>query len=141
MAYDPENIFAKILRGELPAHKIYEDEETLAFLDVMPQALGHALVLPKLPSENILTAEPSSLGSVMVTVQKVARAAMEALRADGISIQQFNQPAGGQTVFHTHFHVLPRFEGQPLKPHSGQMERPEVLADLAAAYLKILGPL
>ena len=139
MAYDGENIFAKILRGEIPAHIIYEDAETLSFLDVMPQTKGHALVIPKAPSENLLTASPEIFGPLMTVVQKVARAAMEAFQADGVGLQQFNQPAAGQTVFHTHFHVLPRFEGVPLKPHSGKMEDPLVLKELASAYRAVLG--
>ena len=138
MAYDQDNIFAKILRGEIPSHKIYEDGDTFSFLDVMPQTKGHALVIPKAPSENILTADVQSLGPLMVTVQLIARAAMEAFQADGITIQQFNQPAGGQTVFHTHFHILPRFEGVALEAHSGAMEDQDVLAQLAEAYKEAL---
>jgi len=139
MAYDQDNIFAKILRGEIPSHKIYEDGDTFSFLDVMPQTKGHALVIPKAPSENILTAEVDDLGPLMATVQLISRAAMKAFRADGITIQQFNQPAGGQTVFHTHFHVLPRFDGIALKAHSGAMEDQDVLGQLAEAYRGVLG--
>lgn len=139
MAYDQDNIFAKILRGEIPSHKIYEDADTFSFLDVMPQTKGHALVIPKAPSENILTADTKSLGPLITTVQLIARAAMEAFQADGITIQQFNQPAGGQTVFHTHFHVLPRFEGVALKVHTGTMEDQDALAQLAEAYRGVLG--
>lgn len=139
MGYDADNIFAKILRGEMPAHVIYEDEATLAFLDVMPQTKGHALVIPKAPSENLLTAEPEVFTPLLSTVQLVARAAMQAFGADGVGIHQFNMPAAGQTVFHTHFHVLPRFEGVALKPHSGKMEDGSVLQELAAAYKAVLG--
>ena len=139
MAYDQDNIFAKILRGEIPSHKIYEDGDTFSFLDVMPQTKGHALVIPKAPSENILTAEVDDLGPLMATVQLISRAAMKAFRADGITIQQFNQPAGGQTVFHTHFHVLPRFDGIALKAHSGAMEDQDVLGQMAEAYRGVLG--
>ncbi len=138
MAYDQDNIFAKILRGDVASHKIYEDNDTFSFLDVMPQSKGHALVIPKAPSENILTADTMSLGPLMTTVQLIARAAMEAFQADGITIQQFNQPAGGQTVFHTHFHVLPRFEGVGLKAHSAVMEDQDVLEQLAEAYKGVL---
>jgi len=138
MAYDQENIFAKILRGEIPAHKIYEDEHTYAFLDVFPQTKGHALVIPKTPSENILTTDPETLGPLMVTVQKIARAAMQAFQADGITLQQFNQPAGGQTVFHTHVHILPRFNDVPLTPHNGNMEENEILIEMAEAYKTVL---
>jgi histidine triad (HIT) family protein len=127
-AYDDNNVFARILRGEIPSHKLYEDEDTYAFMDVMPRGEGHCLVIPKKPSRNILDVEPESLSAVMKTVQKLAKAVVPALGADGVTIQQFNEPAGGQVVFHLHFHVLPRFDGVPLKPHTGQMEKPEVLA-------------
>jgi histidine triad (HIT) family protein len=126
--YDSGNIFAKILRGELPAHKIYEDEATFAFMDIMPRGDGHSLVIPKKPSRNILDVEPESLAAVMDTVRKVARASVSAFGADGVTIQQFNEQAGGQVVFHLHVHVIPRFEGVGLKPHTGAMEKPEVLA-------------
>ena len=134
MAYDDDNIFAKILRGEIPAHKILENDQALAFLDVMPQAKGHALVIPKTPSENLLDADPAGFGPVLTMVQQVAQAAMRAFQADGIMIQQFNNAAAGQTVFHTHFHVIPRFEGVALQAHSGQMADNEVLAKLAEMY-------
>ncbi len=127
-AYDPGNIFAKILRGEIPSHKIYEDEHTLAFMDVMPQGPGHTLVIPKAPSRNILDADPQTLSRVMPVVQKVAIAAKEAFAADGVTVIQFNEPASGQTIYHLHFHIIPRFDGVPLKPHSGTMEDQGVLA-------------
>ena len=127
-AYDDTNIFAKILRGELPAHKIHEDDDTLAFMDIMPRGDGHCLVLPKKPSRNLLDVDGGSLAAVMRTTQKVARAVMRAFGADGVTVQQFNEPAGGQVVFHLHVHIIPRFEGVGLKPHTGQMEKPEVLA-------------
>lgn len=126
--YDSGNIFAKILRGELPAHKIYEDEATFAFMDIMPRGDGHSLVIPKKPSRNILDVDSGSLAAVMDTVRKVARASVSAFGADGVTIQQFNEQAGGQVVFHLHVHVIPRFEGVGLKPHTGAMEKPEVLA-------------
>ena len=126
--YDSGNIFAKILRGELPAHKIYEDEATFAFMDIMPRGDGHSLVIPKKPSRNILDVEPGSLAAVMDTVRKVARASVSAFGADGVTIQQFNEQAGGQVVFHLHVHVIPRFEGVGLKPHTGAMEKPDILA-------------
>lgn len=126
--YDPNNIFAKILKGEIPSHKLYEDEDTLAFMDVMPQAPGHLLVIPKHGSRNMLDADPAVLAKLMPVVQKMANAAKKAFSADGIFIAQFNEPAAGQTVFHLHFHVIPRHENQPLKPHSGQMEDQAVLA-------------
>ncbi|MDX3929665.1 MAG: HIT family protein [Shinella sp.] len=126
--YDPNNIFAKILRGEIPSQKVYEDEHTLAFMDVMPQANGHTLVVPKAPSRNILDADPQTLSRLIPVVQKIAVAAKGAFEADGVTIIQFNEPAAGQTVYHLHFHVIPRAEGVPLKPHSGTMEDQGVLA-------------
>ncbi len=126
--YDDSNIFAKILRGEIPCHKIYEDEATLAFMDVMPRCNGHCLVIPKQPSRNLLDIDPKDLASVMTTVQKVMRAAKSAFEADGITIQQFNETAAGQVVFHTHVHVLPRHDGERLGPHTGEMADNELLA-------------
>lgn len=131
MTYDPNNIFAKILRGEIPSHKIYEDEHTLAFMDVMPQVDGHCLVIPKVGSRGLLDAELSTLTPLMATVQKVARAAKAAFNADGVQIRQYNEPAAGQTVFHLHFHILPMNEGQILRPHSGKMADHAVLAKQA----------
>jgi histidine triad (HIT) family protein len=128
MTYDGNNIFAKILRGELPCHKVHEDADAVAFMDVMPQGTGHTLIVPKAPSRNLLDADPAVLARVMPLVQKIGRAVKEAFSADGLTIIQFNERAAGQTVYHLHFHVIPRFEGAPLRPHAGQMERPEVLA-------------
>lgn len=125
--YDPNNIFAKIIAGDIPSEKIHEDDDVLVIMDVMPQADGHALVIPKMPARNILDAEPVSLGAVIATVQMIARAAKQAFNADGITINQFNEAAGGQSVFHLHFHVIPRHEGVPLKGHSGKMEDAAVL--------------
>lgn len=126
-AYDPNNIFAKILKGEIPSVKLYEDEDTLAFMDVMPQATGHLLVIPKAGSRNLLDADPAVLSKLIPVVQKLAVAAKEAFDADGVFIAQFNEPAAGQTVYHLHFHVIPRHDGVPLKPHSGKMEDIDVL--------------
>ncbi|MBM6592568.1 HIT family protein [Microvirga pudoricolor] len=131
MSYDDSNIFAQILRGEMPAHTVYENDHVLAFMDIMPRGAGHTLVIPKIPSRNILDADPESLGELMKGVQRVALAAKSAFGADGVTIQQFNESAGGQVVFHLHVHVIPRFEGEPLKPHTGQMEKPDVLAEHA----------
>jgi histidine triad (HIT) family protein len=128
MSYDGQNVFAKILRGELPCHKVLETERVLAFMDVMPRGEGHVLVIPKAPSRNILDANPDDIADLFKAVQVVARAAKAALRADGMTIQQFNESAGGQVVFHLHVHVIPRFQGMPLRPHTGEMENPEVLA-------------
>lgn len=126
--YDDSNIFARILRGEIPAHKVHEDDQTVAFMDVMPQGTGHTLVVPKAPSRNLLDADPAVLGALMAVTQKIATAVKQAFDADGVTIMQFNEPASGQTVFHLHIHVIPRFEGVALRPHSGEMEKPEVLA-------------
>ncbi|MBM6582564.1 HIT family protein [Microvirga sp. BT689] len=132
MTYDDNNVFAKILRGELPCHKVYETDRVLAFMDVMPRGDGHVLVVPKVKARNILDIEPDDLAELARAVQVVGKAAKSALSAEGLTIQQFNESAGGQVVFHIHFHVIPRFEGVPLKPHTGQMEKPEVLTQMAA---------
>ena len=126
--YDPENIFAKILRGDLPAQKVYEDDATVAFMDVMPRADGHVLVIPKAPSRTLLEAEAADLGPLFTAVQKVARAVKSGMGAEGVTIQQFNETAGGQVIFHTHVHILPRWTDVPLRPHTGQMENQDVLA-------------
>ncbi|WP_029061858.1 HIT family protein [Labrenzia sp. DG1229] len=126
--YDDQNVFAKILRGELPSHKIYEDDKTLVIMDIMPRGDGHILVVPKAPSRNILDIETEDLNAVMATVQKMAHTVIKAFGADGTTIQQFSEPAGGQVVFHTHVHVIPRFEGISLKPHTGEMADNDVLA-------------
>jgi histidine triad (HIT) family protein len=130
-SYDPNNIFAKILRGELSCHKVYEDDKALAFLDIMPRTPGHTLVLPKAPARNILDVPASDLAHVMMVAQKVAKAAMTAFAADGITIQQFNEGAGGQVVFHLHVHVIPRKQGVPMKPPASEKEKPEALAEHA----------
>lgn len=136
--YDGSNIFAKILRGELPAHKVYEDQDTMAFMDIMPRCEGHTLVIPKSPARNVLDASPGQLAACMKTVQKISQALMKAYNADGITLQQFNEPAGGQVVFHLHFHVLPRKTGQSIGPHTGKMENQEVLAANAEKIRKVL---
>jgi histidine triad (HIT) family protein len=133
MTYDPSNVFAKILRGELPCHKLYEDEHTFAFMDIMPRADGHVLVIPKNPARNLLDAAPEDLQRAIVTVQKLARAVKAGMKADGITVQQFNESAGGQVVFHLHFHILPRWEGVSLRPHTGEMAPNEVLQRHAEA--------
>ncbi len=140
MDYDPGNIFAKILRGEIPSHKVYEDEATFAFMDVMPQVDGHTLVIPRQGSRNLLDADPALLGPLLATTQKIARAAQKAFNAGGVLIKQFNEPAAGQTVFHLHFHVLPMVEGVGLRPHSGKMADHELLAKHAGMIRKALGP-
>ena len=138
-AYDPNNIFAKILRGEKPATKVYEDEVALAFMDIMPRGDGHVLVIPKVPARGILDMPGEALGPYMQRVQKVAAAVKAGMGADGLTLQQFNETSGGQVVFHIHFHVLPRWEGVALKPHSGAMEKPEVLAAHAAKIRAAIG--
>jgi histidine triad (HIT) family protein len=130
-SYDPNNIFARILRGELPAHKVYEDDRTFAFLDIMPRAPGHTLVIPKSPARNILDISPADLAYLMQITQKVAKSAVKAFSADGVTIQQFNEPAGGQVVFHFHVHVIPRKEGVALKAPASFKEEPSVLVDQA----------
>lgn len=136
--YDSDNIFAKILRGEMPAHKIYEDGQTFAFMDIMPRGTGHCLVIPKTPARNVLDADTDALASVMRTVQLVAKAVMKAFSADGVTIQQFNEPAGGQVVFHLHVHVIPRFDGVRMNPPASQMEDQQVLSTNADKIMAAL---
>ncbi|KAB2683923.1 MULTISPECIES: HIT family protein [Brucella/Ochrobactrum group] len=126
--YDNNNIFAKILRGEIPSTRVYETDDVVAFMDVMPQGMGHTLVVPKAPSRNLLDAQPETLANLIQAVQKIAQAVKKAFNADGVTVMQFNEPASGQTVYHLHFHVIPRFEGVALKPHTGQMEDAAVLS-------------
>jgi histidine triad (HIT) family protein len=121
MTYDPNNIFAKILRGEIPCVKVYEDGKTLAFMDVMPEAEGHVLVVPKESAENILDLSAEGMAAMMATTQKVARAVDKALSPDGILLKQYNRAAAGQSVFHVHFHIVPRWEGVGLAPHGKVM--------------------
>lgn len=130
-AYDDSNIFAKILRGEIPAVRVYENEDCVAFMDVMPQSTGHTLIVPRAPSRNLLDADPDVLAKVMPTIQKIARAVQKAFGADGIQLRQFNEAAAGQTVFHLHFHVVPIYEGVAMRKHAAQMEDMEVLKDNA----------
>ena len=129
IAYDTNNIFAKILRGEIPCHKVFEDENTLAFMDVMPQADGHVLVVPKAPSRNLLDADPMALAAAIQVAQRVAKAVQTAFNADGIMLVQYNEAPAGQTVFHLHFHIIPRFEGVALKGHGGPMADQNLLAN------------
>jgi histidine triad (HIT) family protein len=139
MTYDDSNIFAKIIKGEIPCHKVYENDRVLAFMDIMPRGDGHALVVPKTGSRNILDVSPDDLAEVMKVVQLVSRAAMQAFDADGLTIQQFNESAGGQVVFHLHFHIIPRWQGVALKPHTGTMEKPENLATFAEKLRRAIG--
>jgi histidine triad (HIT) family protein len=134
MAYDENNVFAKVLRGEIPCHKIYEDEDTLAILDIMPRTPGHALVITKEKARDLFDVSPQALAKLMAVVQKLAPKIKDAMGAEGVLIQQFNGAAAGQTVFHLHVHIIPRKQGETLKPHAGKMEDQ---AKLAAAAEKI----
>ena len=138
MSYDHQNIFAKILRGEIPCYKVYENRHTLAFLDIMPRSPGHTLVIPKAPARNILDIEPEDFAHVARASRKIARAAMQAFNADGITLQQFSEAAGGQVVFHLHMHVMPRHNGIALLPPASRKEDAKVLEDNAA---KLIGAL
>jgi histidine triad (HIT) family protein len=131
-AYDPNNPFAKILSGEFPCYRVYEDEHTLAFLDIMPRVAGHTLVIPKAPARNILDISAENFAHVARSAHKIARAAMTAFKADGITLQQFNEPAGGQVVFHLHMHVMPRHDGVALLPPASRKEDAKVLEENAA---------
>ncbi len=137
-SYDPNNIFARILRGEIPSHKVFEDADTMAIMDIMPQADGHTLVLPKAPCRNLLDASPAIFSALLLTTQKVARAVKTAFAADGVLVQQFNEAASGQTVFHLHFHVIPRHQGLPLRPHTGASQDQQLLAQHARRIVDAL---
>lgn len=137
-AYDPNNPFAKILRGEFPSYKVYEDDHTLAFLDIMPRSVGHTLVIPKAPARNILDISAEDFEHVARTTRKIARASMKAFDADGITIQQFSEPASGQVVFHLHVHVMPRHEGVVLLPPASRKEDGKVLEANAAKLVAAL---
>ena len=136
--YDASNIFAKILRGELPCYKVYEDDKTLAFLDIMPRAPGHVLVLPKAPVRNILDIAPDDLAHVIKVAQKIAKVSVDVFGADGVTVQQFNESAGGQVVFHLHVHVIPRKSGVAMKPPASEKAAPDVLADQAKQLIAAL---
>ncbi len=136
--YATDNVFAKILRGEIPCTKVFEDEIALAIMDIMPRADGHVLVIPKAASRNLLDARPADLSALMPRIQRVARAVTKGMQADGLTVQQFNESAGGQVIFHLHFHLLPRWEGVALRPHTGTEEKPDVLAKYAANIIAAL---
>lgn len=137
--YDPDNIFAKILSGAIPSHKVYEDGDVLAIMDVFPQSRGHTLVIPRASSRNLLDADPGVLATVIPKVQKIARAVAAATKADGFRLVQFNEEAAGQTVFHLHFHIIPAYQGQAIGRHAaGERADDGELAALArdiAAHL------
>ena len=138
MAYDENNVFAKVLRGEIPCHKIYEDDDTLAFLDIMPRADGHALVVTKEKARDLFDISPSGLATLMAVVQKLAPKIKDAMGAEGVLIQQFNGASAGQTVFHLHVHIIPRKDGEALKPHAGTMADQPGLAAIADKIRKKL---
>ncbi|WP_193336027.1 HIT family protein [Devosia beringensis] len=138
MTYDPSNIFAKILAGDIPAHKVFEDDSALVMMDIFPQSRGHTLVIPKAASRNLLDADPAVLSAVMPLVQRVARAAKAATGADGVRVAQFNEAPAGQTVFHLHFHVIPVFDGVALGTHGGGQADNAELATLAQAIAAAL---
>ncbi|HLL27309.1 MAG TPA: HIT family protein [Xanthobacteraceae bacterium] len=138
-AYEPDNIFAKIVKGDLPAYKIYEDDKVIAFLDIMPRAPGHALVIPKNGARNLLDVSPEDLTHVIKVAQKVAQASMKVFDADGVTLQQFNEPAGGQVIFHLHVHVIPRKTGVAMKPPASEKEKPDVLEEQAKKMKAALG--
>src|SRR6202044_3520735 len=137
-AYDTQNPFAKILRGEFPCYKVHEDDHTLAFLDIMPRCVGHTLVIPKAPARNILDIAPDDFAHVARSAQKIARATMTAFKADGITVQQFSEAAGGQVVFPLHMHVRPRHDGPPLLPPASRKEDGKVLEANAAKLIAAL---
>ncbi len=138
-AYDPNNIFAKILRGEIPCSKVYEDDHVLAFLDIMPRSPGHTLVIPKSPARNILDITAEDFAHVARGAHKIAGAAMKAFEADGITVVQFSEPASGQEVYHLHMHVMPRYDGVALLPPASHKEDAKVLEANAAKLIAALG--
>jgi len=129
--YDTDNIFAKILRGEMPCVKVYEDDNILSFMDVFPQSEGHTLVIPKAPSRNLLETNAKDIGRLFGAVQRITKAVETALKPDGITITQFNGAPAGQTVFHTHVHIIPRYDGKALGAHGGGMADMDELKALA----------
>ncbi len=137
-AYDTSNIFAKILRGELPCYKVYENDHVLAFLDIMPRSPGHTLVIPKAPARNILDISSDDYAHVARGARTIAKAAMKAFKADGITVQQFNEASGGQVVFHLHMHVMPRHDGIALLPPASRKEDADVLEDHARLLIAAL---
>ena len=131
-SYDNSNVFARILRGELPCEKVYEDDGALAVMDIAPRSKGHVLIIPKKTSRNLLDADPDALASALAAARKIANAQMKAFKADGVMLMQFSEAPAGQTVFHLHFHVIPRYANKALKPPEGPMESSEKLAADAA---------
>lgn len=138
MSYDPNNAFARIIRGDLPSHKVYEDDAALAIMDIAPVSPGHVLVIPKAPSRTLLDADDATLAELIKAVKKIAQAVMSGMGAEGVLIRQFNEAASGQTVFHLHFHVIPVYEGTPLAAHAGGKADDAELASLAKAIAEAL---
>lgn len=139
MSYDDQNVFAKILRGELPCAKVHEDDRTLAFMDIMPRAEGHCLVIPKAPARNLLDCDEADLAACIAMAKRLSSAVMKAFGVGGVTLLQANEAAAGQEVFHLHFHVIPRTDGEKLKPPASEMEKPEVLAVNAEKIRAALG--
>ena len=138
MAYDPNNLFMRIIRGELPCVKVYEDADVLAFMDIMPQSEGHALVVPKVAGENLLDTPPASVAAAMVIVQRLVQAAPQAFGCPGVMVAQFNGAAAGQTVFHLHFHVIPRWPDRAYGGHAQRKADTDALAANVAKWQKAL---
>ena len=139
MSYQPDNVFAKILAGELPAHTVYRDEHSLAFMDLMPQSPGHTLVIPTAPAENLFDVPTDALMQTIATTQRIAAAVKTAFSAEGVMIAQLNGAAAGQTVFHLHFHIIPRSGGADFGIHARDMEDGAVLAEHAERIKHALG--
>ena len=139
MSYDDQNVFAKILRGELPCAKICEDDRVLAFMDIMPRSPGHCLVIPKAPARNLLDCDEADLASCIAVAKRLSGAVMRAFGVGGVTLLQANEAAAGQGVFHLHFHVIPRTEGEKLRPPASEMEKPEVLQANAERIRAALG--
>ena len=137
-SYDPQNIFGKILRGELPSHKVYENEHALVTMDIFPQSRGHVLVIPKAPSRNLLDADPATLSALLPLIQKVAKAVQDETGADGIRLAQFNEAVAGQTVFHLHFHIIPAYADESLHAHGAVGRDDAELAELGKAIAERL---
>ena len=138
-AYDDQNVFAKILRGEIPCFEVFSDDRSLAFLDIMPRSPGHTLVIPRAPARGILDIADDDLAAVARTGKRIAIAAMKAFDAEGIILQQFSEPASGQVVFHLHMHVMPVRAGIELLPAQTRKEDMAVLADHARRMVAALG--
>lgn len=140
-AYDPDNIFAKVARGEAPCAKVFEDADTMAFMDLFPQGRGHTLVIHKRArARNLLDAELADIAPIMATTQRVGRAIVKALNPDGLTVMQFNGEASGQTIFHLHFHLIPRWRGTPVGRHAQGMADPNELASLAQEITAAIEP-